>query len=133
MQVEKEVAKAVRGMEEVETELARKKGVNRQCKELRAACAANSAELQQLEATQQHLKRQQAALQDRLQRVEHQVGSAAVSRPADCVTGSQLEVASGACQKRIGVKQGWPAGWVAWAGNSFGKASWQAVQQFDWL
>ena len=34
--------------------------------------SANQAELQELEATEQHLKRQQAALTDRLSRLENQ-------------------------------------------------------------
>ena len=34
--------------------------------------STHQAELQELEATEQHLKRQQASLQDRLSRLEHQ-------------------------------------------------------------
>ncbi|DBA85310.1 hypothetical protein WJX79_007297 [Trebouxia sp. C0005] len=70
--VEKEVVKAIRQMEEVEIEVKKKKEVSSRVKQLRKQVNANQAELQQLEATEQHLKRQQASLTDRLSRLDNQ-------------------------------------------------------------
>ncbi|DBA98352.1 hypothetical protein WJX82_002463 [Trebouxia sp. C0006] len=70
--VEKEVVKAIRQMEEVEVEVKKKKEVSSRVKQLRKQVSANQAELQELEATEQHLKRQQASLTDRLSRLENQ-------------------------------------------------------------
>lgn len=60
-------------MEELKSEIGRKKTVSGQVKELRATIAANEAEAAQLTAQQQHLKRQIGMLQDKLQRLEAQV------------------------------------------------------------
>lgn len=70
--VEREVSKALGLMEEAETEIARKKEVSRKVKALRAEVAASEHEATQLAATHQHLKRQQAALMDRIDRVKTQ-------------------------------------------------------------
>ncbi|KAL0042016.1 hypothetical protein WJX77_000793 [Trebouxia sp. C0004] len=70
--VEKEVVKAIKQMEEVEVEVKKKKEVSSRVKQLRKQVNANQAELQELEATEQHLKRQQASLTDRLSRLENQ-------------------------------------------------------------
>ncbi|KAK9816471.1 hypothetical protein WJX72_000700 [[Myrmecia] bisecta] len=70
--VEKEVQKAQRVMEEVESELAKKKAISRQVKELRSQISGEEQEALQLAATQQHLKRQQASLAERMQRLEQQ-------------------------------------------------------------
>lgn len=81
--VEREVQKCMKGLEEVEGEVGRKKEVSRKVKALREEIAAGGAELSQLTAQQQHLKRQQAALVERLQRLEHQAAlrqEAAASR-----------------------------------------------------
>jgi phage shock protein A len=60
-------------MDELKGEIARKKMVSTEVKDLRATIAANEAEAAQLAAQQQHLKRQIASLQERLQRLEAQV------------------------------------------------------------
>jgi ubiquinone biosynthesis protein UbiJ len=60
-------------LDELKGEVARKKTVSREVKDLRATIAANEAEAAQLAAQQQHLKRQIASLQERLQRLEAQV------------------------------------------------------------
>jgi hypothetical protein len=64
----------MRLMEEVGDEVGRKKEVSRRVKELKAQISAFDHEATQLAATQQHLKRQQASLVERIQRLEHQVG-----------------------------------------------------------
>lgn len=71
-QVEKEVAKASALMEDVEAEIGRKKGVSKRVKALQADIGAAQHAAQQLEAQHQHLKRQQAALQERIARLEAQ-------------------------------------------------------------
>lgn len=76
LQVEKEVAKCQRLMDELDEEVVRKKEVSRKVKELRAQISAYDHEATQLAATQQHLKRQQASLLERIQRLEHQVSAA---------------------------------------------------------
>ncbi|KAL4427452.1 hypothetical protein ABPG77_000741 [Micractinium sp. CCAP 211/92] len=70
--VEREVGKTRALMEGVETEIGRKKEVSRKVKALQAEIAAAQHEAQQLEAQHQHLKRQQAALQERISRLEAQ-------------------------------------------------------------
>jgi kinetochore protein Nuf2 len=70
--VERDIAKAVALMGEAEVEIARKKEVSRKVKALRAEVAAADHEAMQLAATHQHLKRQQAALADRIARVRTQ-------------------------------------------------------------
>ncbi|EFN59885.1 hypothetical protein CHLNCDRAFT_49321 [Chlorella variabilis] len=70
--VEKEVAKASGLMEGVEAEIGRKKEVSRKVKALHGEISAAEHEAQQLEAQHQHLKRQQAALQERIARLEAQ-------------------------------------------------------------
>lgn len=70
--VEREVGKASGLMEGVETEIGRKKEVSRKVKALQATIAAVQHEAQQMEAQHQHLKRQQAALQERIARTEAQ-------------------------------------------------------------
>jgi kinetochore protein Nuf2 len=70
--VERDVAKAEAVMGEAEAEVARKKEVSRRVKALRAEVAAAEHEAGQLEAQHQHLKRQQAALAERIHRLEAQ-------------------------------------------------------------
>ncbi len=72
-QVEKDLGKVIKQLEELESEVARKKEVSRGVKDLRRQIAAGEAESQALAATQQHLTRQQAALHDRLLRLDQQV------------------------------------------------------------
>eukprot|EP00884_Botryococcus_braunii_P004542 jgi/Botrbrau1/14089/Bobra.182_3s0035.1 len=69
---EREVVKVKKMLDELKGEVARKKTVSREVKDLRATIAANEAEAAQLAAQQQHLKRQIASLQERLQRLEAQ-------------------------------------------------------------
>ena len=59
-------------MAEAEAEIGRKKEISRQVKALRAEVAANEHEAAQLATQHQHLKRQQAALIDRIDRVRSQ-------------------------------------------------------------
>jgi uncharacterized protein (DUF3084 family) len=73
--VEKEVLKCLDLMKEVEVEIGRKKAASARVKGLRGAIAAAGAEAAELEAQQQHLKRQMATLSDRIKRLESQVGS----------------------------------------------------------
>ena len=73
--MEKEVSKAVRGMDEVEGEVARKKESSRKVKEMKHEIDSVESEALQLVATEQHLRRLQANLSDRLQRLESQVGT----------------------------------------------------------
>ncbi|BDA42068.1 probable kinetochore protein nuf2 [Coccomyxa sp. Obi] len=68
--VEKDVNKAIALMEEVETEIGRKKEASRRVKALREAIASAKHEAAQLTAEQQHLRRQQSSLQDRIQRLQ---------------------------------------------------------------
>ena len=70
--VERDVAKAVTMMAEAEGEISRKKEVSRRVKALRAEVAAHEHEASQLAAQHQHLKRQQAALMERIERVRVQ-------------------------------------------------------------
>jgi chromosome segregation ATPase len=78
--VEKEVLKCLDLMKEVEVEIGRKKAASARVKGLRGAIAAAGAEAAELEAQQQHLKRQMATLSDRIKRLESQVGGAAVEQ-----------------------------------------------------
>jgi hypothetical protein len=73
-QVEKEVLKCLEMMKEVEVEVSRKKGASRKVKDLKEAIAAASNDQADLEAQQQHFKRQMATLSDRIKRLESQVG-----------------------------------------------------------
>ena len=59
-------------MEEAESEIGRKKEISRKVKSLRAEVAASEHEAIQLSTQHQHLKRQQAALIDRIDRVRTQ-------------------------------------------------------------
>lgn len=70
--VERDVAKAVSMMAEAESEIGRKKEISRRVKALRAEVGANEHEAAQLATQHQHLKRQQAALIDRIDRVRSQ-------------------------------------------------------------
>jgi chromosome segregation ATPase len=72
-QVDKDIQKALKLMEEVEGAVAQKKEVSRQVKALRTEVLANERTANELQATQQHLKRQRANLIEKLQRLEHQV------------------------------------------------------------
>lgn len=72
-QVEKDVNKAISVMEEVEVEIGRKKEVSRRVKGLREQISAAKHEAGQLTAEQQHLRRQQSSLHERIQRLLHQV------------------------------------------------------------
>ena len=58
------------------TRLTRKKGASRKVKDLREAIAAAGNDGAELEAQQQHLRRQMATLSDRIKRLESQVGRA---------------------------------------------------------
>ena len=60
-------------MEELETDIAAKKDVSKRVKALKADIAVNEKEVASLSAQQQHLKRTQAALEERLARLEKQV------------------------------------------------------------
>lgn len=71
--LERDVAKATAAMEELEGEIAAKKDVSKRVKALKADIAANEKEVASLSAQQQHLKRTQAALEERLGRLEKQV------------------------------------------------------------
>ena len=70
--VERDVSKAVAMMAEAESEIGRKKEVSRRVKALRADVAASEHEAAQLATQHQHLKRQQVALLDRIDRVNSQ-------------------------------------------------------------
>lgn len=70
--VERDVARVVALMDESETEIKKKKEISRKVKALRAEVAGSEHEAAQLAATHQHLKRQQAALLDRIARVKTQ-------------------------------------------------------------
>lgn len=59
-------------MEEVEAEIGRKKAASRAVKALRAEIAANELEAAQLQADQQHLRRQAAGLLERIGRLDNQ-------------------------------------------------------------
>ena len=72
-QVEKEVQKAMSVMDEVGSEIGRKKEASRRVKALKAEVHGHEAEAAQLMAQYQHLQRQLASLSERLQRLEHQV------------------------------------------------------------
>ena len=71
--MEKELAKAVAGMKEVEAEIERKKKASREVKELSARIKANDLEASQLKAEQQHLLRQADGLVERTGRLDNQV------------------------------------------------------------
>ena len=75
-QVKKDLGKAIQQLEELEAEVARKKEVSRRVKELRRQIAVGEADCQAQAATQQHLTRQQAALHERLTRLDQQVSPA---------------------------------------------------------
>ncbi|KAK9821512.1 hypothetical protein WJX74_005779 [Apatococcus lobatus] len=77
--VEKDLGKAMKQLEELEAEVARKKEVSRRVKDLRRQIAVGESDCQAQAATQQHLTRQQAALHDRLHRLDQQ---AAVKKEA---------------------------------------------------
>ena len=70
--LEKDARKASSLMGELEGEIARKKGVSREVKALRASLAAREHEAEQQAATLAHLRRQAAALADRIARLEAQ-------------------------------------------------------------
>ena len=80
-QVEKDLGKAMKQLEELESEVARKKEVSRRVKDLRRQIAVGEADCQAQAATQQHLTRQQAALHDRLTRLDQQVS---LGSPCTC-------------------------------------------------
>ncbi|KAG7666604.1 putative kinetochore protein NUF2 [Nannochloris sp. 'desiccata'] len=70
--VERDVVKAVGMMEDAELEIGRKKEISKKVKSLRAQVAASEHEAIQLATQHQHLKRQQAALVERIERVRTQ-------------------------------------------------------------
>lgn len=70
--LEKDIAKVVALMEETEVEISKKKEVSKQVKALRSEVATSEHEASQLAAQHQHLKRQQAALIERIERVRAQ-------------------------------------------------------------
>ena len=70
--VERDVEKSLSLMEEAENEIKNKKEISQKVKALRAEVADAEHEASQLAATHQHLKRQQAALMDRIDRVRAQ-------------------------------------------------------------
>ncbi|KAK9864138.1 hypothetical protein WJX84_002045 [Apatococcus fuscideae] len=70
--VERDLGKVTKQLQELEEQVGRKKEVSRRVKDLRRQIAAGDAECQALAATQQHLTRQQAALHDRLSRLDQQ-------------------------------------------------------------
>ena len=65
--------KCLEMMKEVEVEVSRKKSASRKVKDLKEAIAAASNDQADLEAQQQHFKRQMATLSDRIKRLESQV------------------------------------------------------------
>lgn len=81
LQAEKDVQKVIGSMEEVSAELGRKKEVSHKVKALKADVYSHEAEAAQLTAQGQHLQRQLASLNDRLQRLEHQ---ATPPQPRSC-------------------------------------------------
>lgn len=60
-------------MEEVDAEIARKKEASRKAKGLKAEIQSHETEAAQLTAQHQHLRRQLTLINERLQRLEHQV------------------------------------------------------------
>jgi len=73
------VLKCLEMMKEVEVEVSRKKSASRKVKDLKEAIVAASNDQADLEAQQQHFKRQMATLSDRIKRLESQ---AAVKKEA---------------------------------------------------
>ncbi len=72
--MERDVAKATVAMEELESDIASKKQASKRVKALKADITGQEQEVAALSAQQQHLKRTQAALEERLGRLEKQVG-----------------------------------------------------------
>lgn len=62
-------------MDTVEVAIDKKKEVSRKVKQLKAEISGNEHEILQLIATQNHLKRQQTSLTERIERLEKQVAN----------------------------------------------------------
>lgn len=72
LKIEKELARVILMMQETDVEIKKKKEVSKRVKALRAKLSSQEQDINQLEATHQHLGRQHASLVERIDRVKAQ-------------------------------------------------------------
>lgn len=72
LKIEKELLKTISSMQETDAEIKKKKEVSKRVKALRQQISSQEHDITQLEATHQHLARQQSSLVERIERVKAQ-------------------------------------------------------------
>ncbi len=72
LKIEKELARVISMMHETDVEIRKKKDVSKRVKALRAKLSSQEEDINQLEATHQHLGRQHTSLAERIDRVKAQ-------------------------------------------------------------